>query len=330
MDNTDAQDLADLATAFGESAATPAPADGEAPKDPGGETSPAPSPPSHEATPPGTDEPTTQEAAPETPPEPEKPRETKLFSQALKIREEANRKAAEADAKAAAVEARERALAEREERWKRIDEDPLSYFELSGKDPHDFARLLMQTPEERAKATPPKPSPEIEAIKAEVARLKEEREQERQQLLNGTVSVKKREFASFVVQNAKDYPDLAAEDDADIGAAMWDIAAQHFNNTGELPDLAAVAAHLQEAKAEERAKREERRAKRLGLPPQPSATLRSQTPHQPANGHPASPGPRSVTLTNSAATERASAPRELTKEEQDKLDLEELRRSLYA
>lgn len=329
MESTDAQDLADIATAFGESAAAPEPA-AEPATDPGGETSPAPSPPSHEATPPGTDEPAKEEPAPA--PEPEKPRETKLFSQALKIREEANRKAAEADAKAAAVEARERALAEKEARWKQIDDDPLSYFEISGKDPHDFARLLMQTPEERAKtaAAKPAPSPELEAIKAEVQRLKEEREQERQQLLNGTVSVKKREFATFVVERAAEYPDLAAEDDADIGAAMWDIAAQHFNNTGELPDLAAVAAHLQEAKAEERAKKEERRAKRLGLPNQQQASPRSQTPHQPANGHPASPGPRSVTLTNSAATERASAPRELTKEEQDKLDLEELRRSLYA
>lgn len=271
------------------------------------------------------------------PAEPEKPKESppRLLAKALEIQDKANAKMDEAKRVLASVEAREAKIQEREaklaEREKgdlaigdAIRKDPHSAFGRLGFSPHDLARWCMEEEpqresrlrdEQRSKAD----TEAEQRIKALEAKLEEQENQRAAQIEADS----KARFASFIERHADDYPEISLEDGSDLGAVFWDLADQHYKATKQVPTFEMVAQHLERAAAQRRAMREERLKKRSS-PLAGASSSESQTPRQ--NGQPASPGPRSPkTLSNAAATERASGPRELSQEELDRECLNELK-----
>lgn len=158
----------------------------------------------------------------------------------------------------------------------------------------------------------------------------EEREERREaERVAQAASAAKAGFVRFVEEKYADYPDLADEDPEELSTVMWELASEHFKNSGgKVATFEQLAEHMQKVAAEKAARRAERRQGRSA--PQKSAPGSEQTEPR-TNGAPASPGPRSptTTLSNTAATERASGPRPLSDEELHRANLEELRKNLY-
>ena len=289
--------------------------------------------------------------------EPEKPKESgsKLFTTALKMRDEANAKLVQAKEQAAALE-NERASFDREreafeaEKTKlaNVRKDPLSFFELTGTTPQDLARWLMEDDGSRASRLQredddSKRSKVDDETKRELEDLKRWKQEQEEAKAAASLGRAKSYMASFVETNAEKYPDLADEDPAKLAERMWAVAQHHHDATapkdrngkivgpGKYAPVEEIAEFLQNEAADERKRREERKSKRTGQQHSASATSESKT-SQRENGQPAkSPGPRSpTTLSNAATTERASAPRELTQEELDEECRRELREALGA
>lgn len=279
---------------------------------------------------------TTEAPAEETPAteEPKKESETALFRKALKMREEAvtaKAKAAAdlADARRARDEVRQlRAqVEEREAKLKAIEKDPWAFFELMKVDPNDFARRMMdlQDPIRRELETERQKREELEK------KWEDERKQREATEAQHRVAVAKSNFVSFIAQKAAEFPDVADEDEGEVAAVFWDLASEHYKNTGEIPAFEMVARYMQQQADRKRATREQRRQQRMGglKPANPgggnSAPQRTAQTGQPANG----PGPRAPsTLTNADASTRASVPRaDATQDEIDAWAAQELRKA---
>lgn len=299
------------------------------------------------------------QAEPKDPPkpEPEKPKEneSKLFKSALALRDEANGKFEEVKRERAVFESeRTRFEADRtafeteRAKFANIRRDPFSAFDLLGFTPQDLGKWLIEEPEQKAERLRNEDanasrSKVDDETKRELAELKAWKEQQEAERVNRAVADSRGAFVKLVEANTDKYPDIADEPEEELKEVMWDLATQHYENTrprdargqlvldssgkplpGQVASLEAIAEHMQNAAAEKRLKREERKK---GRSTQPASVQSSESPTtQRQQGQPASPGPRSAptTLSNGAATERASSPRELTKEELDRECAKEL------
>jgi hypothetical protein len=312
------QDLADLTKAFG---GEPAPAvEGDEPAVEAAEEKPAPE----------------AEKAPEKSP-------PKLYTEALKLKDQANQQVAEAkkmvadaERRASELEQREQEFLRREQETKKADgelssvikKDPMAAFERLGFTPHDLARWCMEDDGQRSQRV--EKDERTEAQKALDERLQriEEREQRlEQERAQQAMGQAQRGFVAFVDQNHAKYPDIADEDPDDLAAVMWEVAKATRDKHNIIPTWEQIAEHLQNAASAKRARRDERRTKRAT--PQAPASSSEQSPTPRENGHTAtSPGPRTApkTLSNAASTELASGPRELSAEELDRESLAELKK----
>lgn len=276
------------------------------------------------------------------PAEPEKPKESppKLIAKALEIQDKANAQIAEArQLKAQAQREMEEARALKSELDSRkkseldlgaaIRKDPLSAFDRLGFSPNDLARWLMEDDGQRAQRVRSeeenaKKSAVDDETKKELEELKKWRAEQQQREIEQRTQSAKASFVSYIDQHADKYPDIALEDPEELAEVMWDLGTRHWHATGgQVPTFEQIATHMQKVAAEKRAKREERLKQRSGQRASAASSESHQTPRE--NGQPASPGPRSPkTLSNAAASERASGPRELSQEELD----DECRREL--
>lgn len=269
-------------------------------------------------------------------PEPEKPNESKLFKSALALRDEANGKFEETRRERAVLESeRSRFEADRTafeaERAKlaNIRRDPMSAFELLGFTPAELGKWLIEDDEQRAQRLRGEEANESRSkvddeTKRELAELKAWKEKQETERIERAAGMARSQFVDFVAGSPDKYPDLDGEDPEELSAVMWDLAKEHHRNTGQVASFEALATHMQNAAADKRLRREERRRGRSTQPASGQSSESQATQRQ--QGQPASPGPRSAptTLSNGAATERASTPRELTKEELDRECAKEL------
>lgn len=261
-------------------------------------------------------------------PEPKKERDTALFKAALKEREKARAVAekaqalrAEAETKVQEASALRKQLEAERTKLEAIKRDPFAFFEVFGVDPTDFARKLIEhgstPPEERKRAS------ELEELRQWKEQVEAERQAEKAKretsVIESRVSTAKASFVTFVRANAADYPDIVDEDDSELQDIFWDLASQHYTNTQEAPPIEAVAAHMQMAAAEKRARKEARRNQLKSVGTKTSESQGQRSPSPPAKGSTRSP----KTLTNGDSAR--SSHREMTDEESDAWAIEQLR-----
>jgi hypothetical protein len=223
--------------------------------------------------------------------------------------------------------------------WKakkaKIEADPWAFFDEFEVDKNDFARRLMNENTPVAKEL----AEERRARLALEKRIEDERKQREAADVDAKVAYAKRNFVSFVAQNAAAYPDVADADEQEVADVMWQLAAEHHKNTGKIPSFEMVASYLQRQEDAKRAKKEQRRQQRLGASA-PASRLTAANPgggqaapqRSEQTGHAANgPGPRAPsTLTNAAATTTTSLPRpteDATDEEKNAWAIQELRRA---
>lgn len=266
-------------------------------------------------------------AAAETKPDPEKAEKpAALFNRAMKFREEANAKLAKVEALHAEVRRERETFAKDKAEvttWRsqmeRIKEDPHLFFEVFDVDPTDHMRKMMALSEPVAReiASERKKREELEK------KLEDQEKQRQSEAVSANVHRAKSTFVNFLQDNHEHFPDIADDDPHEVAEVFWELASAHHQATGKAPTLEMVAKHMQRQVEEKRAKREARRTQRSGARPATAlsepgggsntATQRTASTGQPANG----PGLRTPkTLTNGAATQVATAPKENATDEE--------------
>lgn len=209
------------------------------------------------------------------------------------------------------IDARVKELEGRLERYKLLEADPVKAFEELKIDPKAFLERLAGE-HDPAKVVDRR----IEAERSERERLAREFEEfkkaaaEReesvrrvayeQQLAQAEVDGRKL-FISHLEDNAEKYPHLIGEFTPDeVATKAWQLAVQHsqayFKEFGEYPDDSVFAEHL-EAEAAKRAEARSAWRARLKKPSEPGVGTASGQPLKPR------------TLTNGAASTKATAPK---------------------
>lgn len=284
----------------------------------------------------GGEPPPAAEAAPAEPEKGKEDKPTALFNRAMRLREETNAKLQKVAETHQEIR-REREIFAKEkaevDTWRqqmaRIKEDPHLFFEVFDVDPTDHMRKMMALSEPVAReiAAERKARQELEK------KLEEERQARQSEAVSANVHRAKSSFVAFLADNHETYPDIADEDPREVAEVFWELASEHHKTAGRAPTMQMVAQYMQRQAEEKRATRERRRQQRLGARPATAtsepgggttALQRTAPTATPANG----PGLRTPkTLTNGAATQVATAPKEnATEEEIDEWTRAELRR----
>ena len=241
---------------------------------------------------------------------------------------------------------RERTLAAREAeleakaaRYKLLEEDPVKAFEVLSIEPKTFLEKLAgeHAPENVQ-------SKKLQALEAELAALKEERQRERetaeQRAKREQAEAVWREasagFVEFVQTTAEKYPHLVAEYTEHEALAQaervlsetvgYDAhgravsrAEQYRLQFGEYPDNDVIAEYL-DGLAKQRAEARQNSAWRAKVAATPASQATRTGDPNPA-AHPVSKGSSPRTLTSRAASEKASASKQWTQEAADEESL---------
>lgn len=192
-----------------------------------------------------------QEAEPEPEPEKVEPELDKAERRKSRIIAELARKEVqilEAQQSLEAQQQRLQAKAQEIQKWEQTvalaKTDPLQFLEASGIDINTLTRQILNQEDQ------PKPSPEVDALRAELESFKatqqEQQNQYQQRQLNQAISEEKQRLAGFVASHGDDFPMLADLDSEEIQEGMFDVMRSHWQKTGTQLDPSMAARIIEE------------------------------------------------------------------------------------